>query len=134
MPYQQTFPAVLEKQLRDAGYTNVRVVNAGVGGYTEYNESGLLREDLARLQPDLVVLAAYLGNDVSENVLATAAAYRDAPEHPNGMTWGLDAAKLVDDSGHWFPRNNLPGPPPPPAWDPSQPLPQPVGNDHNPVR
>ena len=131
VPYEQTFPEVLEKQLQDAGYSNIRVVNAGVGGYTEYNESGLLREDLARLQPDLVVLAAFLGNDVSENVLATAAAYRDAPEHPKGMTWGLDAAKLVDDSGHWFPRNDLPGPPPPPAWDPSQPLPRPVGNDHN---
>ncbi|MBV9324661.1 MAG: hypothetical protein JO352_12830 [Chloroflexi bacterium] len=129
--YEQTFPAALEKQLRDAGYTNVRVVNAGVGGYTEYNESGLLREDLARLQPDLVVLAAFLGNDVSENVLATAAGYRDAPEHPKGMTWGLDAAKLVEDSGSWFPRNNLPGPPPPAAWDPSQPLPEPVGNDQN---
>jgi lysophospholipase L1-like esterase len=131
VPYQQTFPAVLERELRDAGYTNVRVVNAGVGGYTEFNESGLLREDLARLQPDLVVLAAFLGNDISENVLATAAGYRNAPEHPDGMTWGLDAARLVDDSGHWFPRNNLPGPPPPAAWDPSQPLPEPVGNDHN---
>jgi lysophospholipase L1-like esterase len=131
VPYEQTFPAVLEQQLRDAGYTKVRVVNAGVGGYTQFNESGLLREDLARLQPDLVVLAAYVGNDVSENVLATAAGYRDAPEHPKGMTWGLDAAKLVDDSGHWFPRNNLPGAPPPPAWDASQPLPQPVGNERN---
>jgi lysophospholipase L1-like esterase len=131
VPYEQTFPAVLERQLREAGYTNVRVVNASVGGYTEFNESGLLREDLARLQPDLVVLAAFVGNDISENVLATAAGYRDAPEHPKGMTWGLDAAKLVDDSGHWFPRNNLPGAAPPAAWDPSQPLPDPVGNDHN---
>jgi lysophospholipase L1-like esterase len=131
VPYEQTFPAVLEQRLRDAGYTNVRVVNAGVGGYTEFNESGMLREHLAQLQPDLVVLAAFLGNDVSENVLASAAGYRDAPEHPKGMTWGLDAARLVDDSGHWFPRNNLPGAPPPAAWDPSQPLPEPVGNDHN---
>jgi hypothetical protein len=117
--------------LRATGYTNVRVVNAGVGGYTEFNESGLLREDLARLQPDLVVLSAYVGNDISENVLATAAGYRAAPEHPDGMTWGLDAAKLVDDSGRWFPRNNVPGASPPAAWDPSQPLPRPVGNEHN---
>lgn len=131
VPYEQTFPAVLEKQLHDAGYTNVRVINAGVGGYTEFNEAGLLKEDLARFQPDLVVLAAFLGNDVAENVLATEAGYRDAPEHPDGMTWGLDAANLVDDSGHWFPRNNLSGPPPPAPWDPSQPLPEPVGNDHN---
>ena len=128
VPYEQTFPAVLEQDLRQAGYTNVRVINAGVGGYTTYNETGLLREDIGWLQPDLVVIASFLGNDVAENVLATAAGYRDAPEHPKGMTWGLTAAQLVDDSGSWFPRNNLSGPPPPAAWDPSQPLPEPVGN------
>jgi lysophospholipase L1-like esterase len=128
VPYDQTFPAVLERDLHQAGYTNVRVINAGVGGYTTYNESGLLRENLTWMQPDLVIVASFLGNDVSENVLATAAGYRDAPEHPKGMTWGLTAAKLVDDSGSWFPRNGLSGSPPPAAWDPSQPLPDPVGN------
>jgi len=107
LPYEQTFPAVLEKRLHDAGYARVRVINAGVGGYTTFNESGLLRERLASLQPDLVVVAAFLGNDVSENVLATAAGYRDAPEHPKGVTWGLTAAQLVDQSGAWFPRNHL---------------------------
>jgi lysophospholipase L1-like esterase len=128
VPYEQTFPAVLEQVLRDAGHPNVRVINAGVGGYTTFNEAGLLREDLAWLQPDLVVVASFLGNDVSENVLATAAGYRDAPEHPKGVSWGTEAARLVDDSGGWFPRNGLAGPPAPPPWDPSQPLPRPVGN------
>jgi len=126
--YRQTFPAVLEQRLRAAGYANVRVINAGVGGYTTFNEAGLLAEHLAWLQPDLVVVAAFLGNDVSENVLATAAGYRDAPEHPKGVTWGLTAARLVDESGSWFPRNNLSGPPPPAAWNPDEPLPAPVGN------
>jgi lysophospholipase L1-like esterase len=129
VPYEQTFPAVLERDLHDAGYTNVRVINAGVGGYTTFNEDGLLREDLSWLQPNLVVVASFLGNDISENVLATAAGYRLAPEHPKGMTWGLEAARLVDDSGAWFPRNHLTAASPPPAaWDASQPLPEPVGN------
>jgi lysophospholipase L1-like esterase len=128
VPYEQTFPAVLERDLHDAGYANVRVINAGVGGYTTFNEGRLLAEDLAWLKPDLVVVAAFLGNDVSENVLATAAGYRDAPEHPKGMTWGLTSARLVDDSGTWFPRNHLAGTPPPAPWDPGQALPQPVGN------
>jgi hypothetical protein len=66
---------------------------------------------------------------VSENVLATAAGYRIAPEHPKGMTWGNQAAALVDASGGWFPRNGLPSSSPtPPPWDASQPLPRPVGN------
>jgi hypothetical protein len=84
------------------------------------------------LQPDLVVIASFLGNDISENVLATAAGYRIAPEHPKGMTWGLTAARLVDQSGAWFPRNHLtPTSEIPPPWDPSQPLPEPVGNTVN---
>ncbi|MBV9913769.1 MAG: hypothetical protein JOZ93_14390 [Sinobacteraceae bacterium] len=129
VPYEQTFPAMLERDLRDAGYANVRVINAGVGGYTTYNESRLLAEDLAWLQPDLVVMAAFLGNDVSENVLATAAGYRLAPEHPKGMTWGTSAQPLVDASGYWFPRNGQSGGPTSlPPWEPGQPLPQPVGN------
>src|SRR5260370_13439183 len=129
VPYERAFPAILEQRLHGAGYARVRVINAGVGGYTTFNEAGLLREHLAELQPDLVVVAAFLGNDVSENVLATAAGYRIAPEHPKGMTWGNQAQALVDDSGTWFPRNGLPAASaPPPPWDPSQPLPQPVGN------
>lgn len=129
VPYEQTFPAVLERDLQAAGYANVRVINAGVGGYTTFNESRLLAEDLDWMKPDLVVLAAFLGNDVSENVLATAAGYRIAPEHPKGMTWGTNAQALVDDSGFWFPRNHQSGGPTPPRpWDPGQPLPTPVGN------
>jgi len=129
VPYEQTFPALLERDLHDAGYANVRVINAGVGGYTTFNESGLLAEDLDWMKPDLVVLAAFLGNDVSENVLATAVGYRIAPEHPKGMTWGTAAQALVDDSGFWFPRNHQVGGPTPPApWEPDQALPRPVGN------
>ncbi len=127
VPYDALFPAVLENQLRADGYRDVRVIDAAVGGYTTFNESGLLREDLAVLQPDLVVVAAFLGNDVAENVLATAGGYRDAPEHPDGVTWGPDASRLLSDSQAWFPHNGVNGNVPPP-WDPSQPLPQPVGN------
>jgi len=129
VPYELTFPAILEQRLQAAGYPRVRVINAGVGGYTTFNEAGLLRLHLAELQPDLVIVAAFLGNDVSENVLATAAGYRLAPEHPKGMTWGDQAAPLVDASGGWFPRNGfVAASPDPPPWDVSQPLPRPVGN------
>jgi hypothetical protein len=128
VPYEQTFPAVLEGRLRRAGFGNVRVLNAGVGGYTTFNESGLLREHLDLWQPDLVIVAAFLGNDVAENVLATATGYREAPEHPKGMTWGQAAGRLLDDSGTWFARNGLTGPARPDPWNPSQPLPVPVGN------
>ncbi len=44
-----------------------------------------------------------------------------------GVTWGLTAARMVDDSGTWFPRNGLSGAPPAP-WDAARGLPEPVGN------
>ena len=123
VPYEQTFPAVLEQQLRQRGYSQVRVINAGVGGYTTYNEAGLLREDLSWLQPDLVVVAVFVGNDVAENVLATAAGYTLDPDHPKGFTFGAKASELVQSSIGWFPRNGNPQALPP-AWDPTQPLPE----------
>jgi lysophospholipase L1-like esterase len=128
VPYDQNFTAVLEQQLRSAGYSSVRVINAGVGGQTTYNELGILKENIDWMQPDLVIVAAFLGNDVGENVMATAGGYRVVPAHPKGVTWGTDAAKLLDESGTWFPRNNLPSTDVPPPWDPSTGLPEPVGN------
>ena len=105
VPYEQDFTSVLEQRLHAAGYAQVRVINAGVGGYTTFNEAGLLRENLAWLQPDLVVVAAFLGNDVAENVLAAYGGYRDAPEHPDGVTWSRAAADLLAQSDAWFARN-----------------------------
>lgn len=129
VPYEQTFPSLIEQRLHAAGWNQVRVIDAAVGGYTTYNEAGLLRENVALLQPDLVIVAAFLGNDVFENVLATAAGYRNAPEHPKGMTWGSNAAALVDESNRWFARNGPGrGTDLPPAWNPASGLPKPVGN------
>lgn len=126
VPYEQTFPAVLEQELHARSYTNVRVIDAGVGGYTTYNEAGLLRGDLQWLQPDLVVVAAFLGNDVAENVLATDAGYLDDPQHPKGFSYGPAASDLVQQSLAWFPRNGPSNDAVPPAWDPAQGLPVPA--------
>jgi lysophospholipase L1-like esterase len=105
VPEEETFPAVLERDLSSRGYSGVRVINTGVGGYSTFNEAGVLRENLDWLQPDVVIVAAYLGNDVAENVLATAAGYVDDPGHPKGLTFGPRAAELVRQSVDWFPRN-----------------------------
>jgi lysophospholipase L1-like esterase len=126
VPYEQTFPAVLEQELRGSGFSNVRVVNAGVGGYSTFNEAGLLRDDLGWLQPDLVVVAAFLGNDVGENVMATDAGYFIDPQHPKGFSFGPAASELVQQSIAWFPRNGQTGGTIPSPWDPGQPLPSPA--------
>jgi lysophospholipase L1-like esterase len=132
VPYEQIFPAVLEQELHSRGYTNVRVIDMGVGGYTTYNEAGLLRENLSWLQPDLVVVATFLGNDVAENVLATDAGYVIDPEHPKGFSFGPAASDLVQQSIGWFPRNGGVAGSMPPAWDPSQPLPTPASSTSTP--
>jgi hypothetical protein len=72
------------------------------------------------------VVAAFVGNDVGENVLATDAGYVIDPEHPKGFSFGPAASELVQQSIGWFPRNGGDAGTMPAAWDPSQPLPTPV--------
>ena len=128
VPYEQNYTGLLQDDLRASGYSHVRVINLGVGGCGTFCQAGLLKENLGWTQPDLVVVSVFVGNNIFENVLSVAGGYRDAPEHPKGVTWGPAAAALVDQSGAWFPRNGLPPGDVPPPWDPSQPLPTAVGN------
>jgi len=132
VPYEQNYTALLEGNLRQMGYSDVRVINAGVGGCGTFCQLGQLQNNITWMQPDLVVDSVFVGNNVSENVLWTVGGYQAAPWHPKGTTWGPKAAELVDQSGHWFPRNGLPPTDVPPGWDPSQPLPTPVGNTATP--
>lgn len=110
VPYEASYTTLLEQQLRAAGYPNVRVVNAGAGGWSTVNQAGFLRANVGWLQPDVVVVATYVGNDPVENIFGTVDGYRDAPEHPNGVTWGDEAAALIVTSVQWFPRNGVPPP------------------------
>lgn len=128
VPYEQNYTALLQDRLHALGYTQVRVINAGIGGCGTFCQAGVLRENVGWMQPDLVVDSVYVGNNIVENVLSVYGGYRDAPEHPKGVTWGPAAGELLDESGAWFPRNGLPPGPTPPPWDPAQALPTPVGN------
>ena len=59
----ETYPARLE-QLMVARGQAVEVLNAGVTGYSPQQEYLWYRERGVQLQPDLVVLGFYLGNDI----------------------------------------------------------------------
>lgn len=63
--YTDTFPAVLEIQLRAAG-VQAEVINLGVVGYNTQQEVEMLREHGLDYQPDIVVLA-YCLNDRERN-------------------------------------------------------------------
>lgn len=133
---EQRFTERSEALLRERGYNQVRVVNAGVGGWTTFNEVGFLKANLSRLQPDLVIVATFLGNDIGENILATAGGYRMDDTNPNGIAYGPRAREMLRYSTDWFDHNRevgaiAPGGEPRgpvPRWNEGDPFPQPRGN------
>ena len=59
--YEDVFPSILEKLLRDRGL-KAEVINFSVSGYNTQQEVETLREKGLRYQPDLVLLEYSLGN------------------------------------------------------------------------
>jgi len=68
VPLEATFPAQLERRLNRgaAPPATYRVINAGVQGYGPVEEYLFHQHVTALVEPDLVVLALYVGNDALE--------------------------------------------------------------------
>jgi hypothetical protein len=66
---EDSYPARLEASLnaKSAAGKRFEIINTGVPGYSTAQELALFREIGWRHQPDFVVLAVYLGNDISNN-------------------------------------------------------------------
>ncbi|MCS6886236.1 MAG: GDSL-type esterase/lipase family protein [Acidobacteriota bacterium] len=64
----QTFQTFLERELSKRLSRPVEVINAGVPGYGTCHELVLLERLLPVLQPDLVLLCFYVGNDLVDNL------------------------------------------------------------------
>src|SRR4051794_23254954 len=65
---QETFTQRLEDRLNaESGGLRHRVLNAGSNGWATANELVYLAKEGVRFKPDVVVVAFYLGNDVSDN-------------------------------------------------------------------
>jgi lysophospholipase L1-like esterase len=78
VPLAQTFVKQLQQALnRPAGLVRYRVVDAGVQGYGTVEEYLFLKETIDRLQPDVVLVAVFVGNDAVE---AGDAAWRLSPK------------------------------------------------------
>jgi hypothetical protein len=133
VPEEQRFTERMHTAFKARGLDQVQVVNVGVPGWTTLNEAGFLEANTAWLQPDLVVLAVYLGNDIEENVMATIGGYE--ADATNGIAYGRRTREVVGNSVAWFAHNFEVGAAeyaPPhlvqPAWHAGDPLPTPVGN------
>lgn len=73
----ETFVQRLEDRLREELGLAVSVLNGGSNGWATANELVYLAKEGHRFQPDVVVTAFYLGNDVSDNYRRVAT-MRDA--------------------------------------------------------
>ena len=72
---QETFTQRLEDRLNAEGDgQRYRVLNAGSNGWATANEAVYLTKEGVRFRPDVVVVALYLGNDISDNYRRVATA------------------------------------------------------------
>jgi lysophospholipase L1-like esterase len=67
-----TYPALLQANLRERGMPRAAVLNYGVPGYTSFQGRRLLGQLLARQRPDTVILA-FGANDLERDVASDAA-------------------------------------------------------------
>jgi hypothetical protein len=74
---QETFWAVLERELENCSYLGgrkVEVINFGVSGYGTAQELMTLRYKVWAYSPDIVILAFLTGNDITDNLRAFGSA------------------------------------------------------------
>lgn len=69
VPEEETFPKLLEAQLRQRyPQTKFEVINAGTVGYGTDNQLAYFTHEGYKYQPDLVLLAFFTGNDITDNM------------------------------------------------------------------
>lgn len=71
VPQEKTYCSVLEKKLTGSSCfagQRVEVLNFGVAGYSTAQELLLLRQEVWKYHPDIVVVAFYSARDISNNV------------------------------------------------------------------
>ena len=111
---EDSYPARLETSLNSKSAPGARfeVINAGVPGYSTAQEMELFREIGWKQQPDLVVLAVYLGNDLGNNSIRVTPCHylvgvcgRPYYEMREGRLVAIEGGKpLRVQSGEWLDR------------------------------
>ncbi len=71
VPLDSSLPRLLERQLAEQTGKRIEVVNGGVSGWSTDDELRYLTSYGLKYQPDLVVVAMTLHNDLSENMRET---------------------------------------------------------------
>jgi hypothetical protein len=69
VPEEETFSKMLETQLQQHyPQTKFEVINAGIVGYGTDNQLAYFTHEGYKYQPDLVLLAFFTGNDITDNI------------------------------------------------------------------
>ncbi|ETX08748.1 SGNH/GDSL hydrolase family protein [Candidatus Entotheonella palauensis] len=97
----ETYGEVLARRLMEGGRTSLQtpsptyeVINAGVPGYNTQQALTYLRESGLALEPDLVVLGFYLGNDIAENFAMPSVSVQDGYLQSGAPAQGMLPAPL----------------------------------------
>ncbi len=107
LPEADTFVHQVGDLLRTDPGVDVEVVNAGVNGYSTYQEMALYKRHRRALRPDTVVLCFFLGNYFRDNMVHTSEARRLRREllprgmryfdrHRDRFLYGADGVRLTD--------------------------------------
>ena len=98
VPRERNFCSILERSLQTCETNrkhSVEVINFGVGGYGTAQELLMLREHVWEYGPDVVILAFFPGNDITDNSsVMTRLAWPQAPVRPY---FQLNSGSLVPD-------------------------------------
>jgi hypothetical protein len=81
---EETFSKLLESRLQQHyPQTKIEVINAGVVGYGTENELAYFTHEGYKYQPDVVLLAFFTGNDLTDNIWNTLYDLKDGGLIPN---------------------------------------------------
>ncbi len=97
------YTEVLEEQLQDSvpsGFDRVEVVNAGIPGYTTYQELEFLKRHGLQMEPDLVVLG-FVFNDVFSPYLHRPTARRRLDYDPDSRLHQFDGSRFPGALFRW---------------------------------
>jgi len=85
VPVEDTVTKILERKLRERLGEGMVVINAGMPGYSTFQELTYLEQTIAALQPEIVLLGMCVGNDLWDNLMY---AKRNADEGGRGSWRG----------------------------------------------
>ena len=95
VPLEQTFPYILEKRLNSESRNSFEVINLGVSGFGTAQEYLTLRHYGLKYNPDLVILAFYINNDLKDNSKILGGVSRDK-KYINRPYFVLENGKLKE--------------------------------------